>query len=94
MRNNTIAILAFILIIISVLAIFLGENESPKLLTGFSSANYVHTLWEYNSTDFNPNASINGTWYFQQGFFNVENDGTVDINVNFSANKNAQQFIG
>ena len=37
---------------------------------------------------------INGTWSFSPSFIYVENDGTVDINVNYTANKNAGQFIG
>ncbi len=36
----------------------------------------------------------NGTWSFSPSFIYVENDGTVDINVNYTANKNAGQFIG
>ena len=57
---------------------------------------YMNDTLEYNATeeDFNPDASINGTWYFQRGFIKVENDGTVNISVNYTANKAAGQFIG
>lgn len=76
-------------------AVYYPYQNKTLTFYGFDSYfNSVKTVWEYNSTDFHPDASINGTWYFQRGFFNVENDGTVNISVNFSANKNAQQFIG
>lgn len=37
---------------------------------------------------------INGTWSFASGFIYVENDGTVNISVNVTSDKNADQFIG
>ena len=44
--------------------------------------------------DGNWSGSINGTWVFPRGYLNVENDGTINISINASADKNAGQFIG
>ena len=37
---------------------------------------------------------INGTWSFSPSFIYVENDGTVNISIEYDANKNAGQFVG
>ena len=66
--------------------LFYGEGNTPT--------NFLNDTWEYNATDMDAGTSANGTWYFEKGFFNIENDGTVNINVNYTADKNAEVFIG
>ncbi len=57
---------------------------------------YLNETWEYDvaEEDFNSSAAINGSWYFQRGFITIENDGTDNISINYTSNKNAGQFIG
>ncbi len=57
---------------------------------------YPDNTWAYPSSISGGGGGgcINGTWSFSPSFIYVENDGTVDINVNYTANKNAGQFIG
>lgn len=81
--------------------VFDSKNNKTFIFYGFyypyvGEQEFLSGVWLYNVTeiDFNSSASINGTWYFQRGLFNIENDGTVNISVNYTADKNAAQFIG
>ena len=65
--------------------LFYGEGGTPT---------FFNDTWDYNATDMDAETSANGTWYFEKGFFYIENDGTVNISINFSADNNAEQFIG
>ena len=85
-----------------------GINKTLMLLGEFPYVGESHNTYYNMSADvdlYNVTSSggggdngtggcINGTWSFGPGFIYVENDGTVNISVNFTANKNAGQFIG
>jgi len=77
------------------------DSKANKSIIFYGQSIYVSSTlrndtFEYNATDedFNPLGAINGTWIFSRGFISIENDGTVNISVNYTANKNAGQFIG
>ena len=36
----------------------------------------------------------NGSWFPYKDYFFIENDGTVNVSVNYTANQNAASFIG
>ena len=52
--------------------------------------NYTTSGTGYNGSG----GCINGTWSFGPGFIYVENDGTVNISIDYKANKAADTFIG
>ena len=54
--------------------------------------NWDAETWVYNYSL--SGGGSNGSWFPYKDYFFVENDGTVNISVNYSANKNAAQFIG
>jgi len=70
----------------NVTVFFFGTNSV------FTAANYTNETWVFNYSAAGGNA--NGSWFVYKDYFFIENDGTVNISVNFSANKNANKFIG
>ncbi len=73
------------------------DNRLNKILMFGGNADFAadnNEVWEYNTTEFPFNGSINGTWYFERSWFNIENDGTVNISIEYQADNNADAFIG
>ena len=74
------------------------DNNLNKMLMfggdGSSSSIDNNEVWEYNTTEVEFNGSINGSWYFERSWFSIENDGTVNISIEYQADNNADVFIG
>lgn len=52
----------------------------------------VRETWVYNYSTLE--SDINGSWQFYRDYFFIENDGTVNISLNYSADKAASAFVG
>ncbi|MEM4337114.1 MAG: kelch repeat-containing protein [Candidatus Woesearchaeota archaeon] len=65
--------------------IFIGEAGEPY-------NDLVNVTLEYSAKE--SGGVVGGSWVFHKQFFNIENDGTCNITINFSADKNAASFIG
>jgi hypothetical protein len=53
---------------------------------------YLNETWIFNYSE--SGGLANGSWFPYKDYFFVENDGTVNISINFTADKKASQFIG
>lgn len=78
-----------------------SEYNNTFLFSGIGSGidSYLfNDIWMFDGqvdeTQDGFDSSINGTWFFAKQFFMIENDGTVNISVNYSADKGADAFIG
>ena len=69
---------------------FNGKIDEVLLYNYSFEASEVESLYD----KYNKFFATNGTWYFDPGYIYIENDGTVNISVNYTADKNAGQFIG
>ena len=70
----------------NVIVIFAGTDIWTE------NSDYFNETWAFNYSE--ADGMINGTWFPYKDYFVVENDGTVNVTVNFTADKNAAQFIG
>ncbi len=75
---------------------FDSSNNVTIMFVGTSSLfdgnTYSNQTWTFNYTP--SGGSINGSWAPYKDYFYIENDGTVNISVNYTADTNAGQFIG
>jgi len=62
------------------------------LTNALSSTAYSNTTLVYNYSL--SGGMVNGSWFPYKDYLSIENDGTVNISVNYTADKNAAQFIG
>ncbi len=58
----------------------------------WDNSEYVNETWQLNYSV--AGGLVNGTWFPYKDYFFLENDGTVNVSINFTADKNAGQFIG
>jgi hypothetical protein len=70
--------------------IFGSDYVSSAAFNDVLEYNYTTSGTGYNGSG----GCINGTWAFSPGYIYVENDGTVNISINYTANNNAVAFIG
>jgi hypothetical protein len=75
------------------------RRDLNNMLTGFIDE-LVFYNYSINSsvasemyTWYNTGA-VGGTWSYNRSYMNLENDGTVNVRINVSADKNAANFIG
>ncbi|MBW3023150.1 hypothetical protein KY308_03535 [Candidatus Woesearchaeota archaeon] len=72
-------------------AVFDSKRNRTVFFGGVGS--YVGNVTsEYNASV--TEGVVNGTWVFYKQYFEIENDGTVNISVNFSSDKDAGSFLG
>ena len=82
-----------------------GSNSTVSFNITEEVSIIVNQSVDFGSGRVSPNASfavldsdagtvVNGTWTPVNQSFYIENDGTVNISINYTANKNADQFLG